>query len=241
MRPPNNRRAIGHAFTLIELLVVIAIIAILASLLLPSLARARERARRIKCLSNQRQIGIALMLYEDDYRRLPATESQIPYYADDPRDSYLKLLRAYVTTDKVYLCPTAKPSTVPAEIPTTNSNTSYYGNAVVMGRRLTDVPNPSEIIFLQETYVGVHVCGLRPWKIDPMVENSAADYTWWHDNYSYGYELYSALHDRGGNVIYTDGHAEYRKGKSLRSREFGLTPGDDTQDSYSLKTYKAAF
>jgi prepilin-type N-terminal cleavage/methylation domain-containing protein/prepilin-type processing-associated H-X9-DG protein len=63
--PVNIRR--GNGFTLIELLVVIAIIAILASILFPVFARARGKARQTACLSNQKQIGLALHMYSDDY------------------------------------------------------------------------------------------------------------------------------------------------------------------------------
>src|SRR5437868_5954019 len=73
--PDTNRCGCATGFTLIELLVVIAIIAILASLLLPGLARAKSAALRAKCISNHRQLMITWTLYQDDnFGNLPLNQ-----------------------------------------------------------------------------------------------------------------------------------------------------------------------
>ncbi|MSU63946.1 MAG: DUF1559 domain-containing protein [Pedosphaera sp.] len=97
-------------FTLIELIVVIAIIAILASLLLPALGRAREKAKSAKCQSNLRQLGMGVMMYEEDTQSYPI--GWMAGFEGTPKIWYVAL-QPYVGRDTnvigmgVFLCPSS--------------------------------------------------------------------------------------------------------------------------------------
>lgn len=89
-----------QGFTLIELLVVIAIIAILAAILFPVFAQAREKARAISCLSNQKQIGLAMLMYAQDY------DNYLPVYASYPETYQVAAkLMPYIKTQALFKCP----------------------------------------------------------------------------------------------------------------------------------------
>ncbi|MBM4025420.1 MAG: prepilin-type N-terminal cleavage/methylation domain-containing protein [Planctomycetes bacterium] len=92
----------GRAFTLIELLVVIAIMALLMGILLPVLGRVRKQAQKVACLSNLRQMGVALQAY------LPDAEYRLPpssCHTRDPNDHWLRILTRYTREQLLFRCP----------------------------------------------------------------------------------------------------------------------------------------
>jgi len=252
-----SRQSGRCGFTLIELLVVIAIIAILAGMLLPALGRAKQKANQARCMSNQRQVGLALALYENDHSKLPPKASQVMDFMN-PRAAGWRnnclyqlalLMQGGGTNQKsssVFLCPSAKKPEVAGIAPTALSGTSYLPNAVLMELPATRVTNPSQVIAIQESSWLVSFTALRPAVATDFGLGAAGDFTYWHDGSSVQRELYSNLHNNGANHAFVDGHAEYRRAPDLRAWHFGLANGaggkaEDTQKASSTALYKSAF
>ena len=131
------------AFTLIELLVVIAIIAILAAILFPVFAQAREKARQTSCLSNNKQIGLATIMYIQDYDETFPFE---PWFGNNRFDgvpvlgsgvggasanNYKDELQPYIKTQQIWICPTNIPN---GSLKLAPPNLGYHMNGNVITR-----------------------------------------------------------------------------------------------------------
>ncbi len=102
-----------RGFTLIELLVVIAIIAILAAILFPVFARAREKARQTSCLSNLKQAGLALRMYVQDYDEryvMRFYNHMANGQYEDYGFNFRELLQPYMKNEQIWRCPSRKPT-----------------------------------------------------------------------------------------------------------------------------------
>lgn len=167
-----------HAFTLIELLVVIAIISILAAILFPVFAQAREKARQTGCLSNMKQIGTAALMYAQDYdERVPRNwYGEMGFEAttapgDTPeRYKWMDVLQPYVKNTQIFTCSSASalvyvPRTTLKGGQTTIKYGSYaynraYGgfdldtDTTPAGKSLAQFALPSETVWFAETVGG---------------------------------------------------------------------------------------
>jgi prepilin-type N-terminal cleavage/methylation domain-containing protein/prepilin-type processing-associated H-X9-DG protein len=146
-----------RAFTLIELLVVIAIISILASILFPVFARARENARRASCLSNVKQILLGIAQYTQDY-----DEKYMPMYTKNPTYYWPHMIEPYLKSTQVYNCPSSSDapySDIANYYPHYGLNSwliDYNGGAT--GRALASIGQPSATVLMTDSMAHPRVC-----------------------------------------------------------------------------------
>ncbi|HQK95552.1 MAG TPA: prepilin-type N-terminal cleavage/methylation domain-containing protein [Armatimonadota bacterium] len=210
-----------RGFTLIELLVVIAIIAILAAILFPVFAKAREKARQASCASNVRQLALAWQMYAQDYDE---TACLSYYYSADFMVEYawdfivdygagsanLGLLGSYTKNNQINQCPSFHAETWGRPYTGYAYNVSYIGGDPMSGIRpapLSSIQSPSEtVLFCDAAYwstynpVGVAATNYLRAPQDPF-------YSWIGPNVHF-------RHNGTANVAFCDGHAKALSSKS---------------------------
>ena len=186
-----NRRT---GFTLIELLVVIAIIAILAAILFPVFARAREKARQTSCLSNLKQIALAGLMYAQDY-----DETLVPFAEKSayPRRLFPWLMESYMKNWQIWNCPSHTAEINPSDV--NQYNTGGYGIAYPDlahyltsggGMKLAMVTEPSTAVWFADN-------------VDGWINTDTVSGV-------YGNHL-RARHNEVCNISFVDGHAKAMK------------------------------
>ena len=224
-----------HGFTLIELLVVIAIIAILAAILFPVFAQAREKARQSSCLSNVKQISTAIALYVDDnHETFPMINS-----GGTAGKSFLTgKLEPYTKTWKIWQCPSSPYTINEADwtydqfMAVCHSNGGYTCNVHVLGSnnanvyplyvapmKLARLKSPSNISLVTDGYLTAMCTDWVKGTGGTMggVGNvyfpggGLAGFTWTAGEGDRKSDFQNGRHNEGVNVAFADGHAEYMK------------------------------
>jgi prepilin-type N-terminal cleavage/methylation domain-containing protein/prepilin-type processing-associated H-X9-DG protein len=224
------RQVNKRGFTLLELLVVMAIIAVLAALLLPSMNRAKNAARRATCQAIQRQWGFALSLYQaengnnmprhslgtsspTDWTQVASADADDVWYNELPRSlgwraagDYQLNRAAFYQKDSLFFCPMAKMPPSPG-----SSNVVLFSTAMnsrlkdARGRavKVTTVQQPTAtVVFLENRLMGESK--VDPEQIDTDLGQPTSDA-----------ERFSARHTGAGNIVFVDGHVEAFKGNKV--------------------------
>ena len=218
----GSRDTKRQGFTLIELLVVIAIIAILAAILFPVFAKARERARASSCMNNMKQLGTGLYTYLNDWDEyFPQTRARHP--RGDTHWNWKRALRSTIKSNAVYLCPSNDYAWRNAEftgVPGDESNSTWpnpqdklpnsYGvNGGAFGhtagtdpRSVADFPDPAGQIFLLESRGGYPDLG--PWMLTATLgEDSTKGYFQTHGGKSSCNWLFADTHAKAMTIQQT--------------------------------------
>ena len=234
-KAPHNRLTFAKAFTLIELLVVIAIIAILAAILFPVFARAREQARKATCQSNLKNLGLSFAQYTQDYdERYPTT------YDSSPATSWDQEIQAYVgvqvkksgtASASIFICPDDSVApTVTYAVRRTYSMprpTSGFGLApkpvspatYSAGRSLAEVSEPAGTLLLIENPFASNLLSTDQGAVADRPLASGGSNA--QDVAAPGHPL----HGDGWNYLFCDGHVKWLHPESTLGTGTPATPG----------------